>query len=50
MRGEQQQKQVVGELDKKRKPDNKMNQQPAKKQCHLWRSLEEQDGSGVRGS
>ena len=27
-----------------------MNQQPVKKQCHLWRSCEEQDGSGVRGS
>ena len=45
MRGEQQ---VRGEPDKKRKPDNQMNQQPAKKQCNLWRSWE-QDGSGVRG-
>ena len=37
------------ETDKKRKPENQMNQQPAKKQCNLWRSWE-QDGSGVRGS
>ena len=37
------------ESDKERKPDNQMNQQPANKQCHLWISWEEHDGSGVRG-
>ena len=36
------------ETDNKRKPENQMNQQPAKKQCNLWRSWE-QCGSGVRG-